>query len=45
MESWFKGLFRIPFTKFWIAKDLKKFRFLLCEEVHDKSVGKYLRVI
>lgn len=43
MESWFEPLFRIPFTIYWVSRDLRteKGKYLLSRKMFDSSIGKY----
>ena len=48
MESWFEPIFRIPFTIYWVSRDLRtksRWRFMLSRKMWDSSVGYYFEAV
>ena len=48
MEGWFAVLFRIPFTIYFVCRDLRtdaKWKFLLARKMYSPEVGYYYEAI
>jgi len=48
MESWFDVWFRIPFTSYWVAWDLRvegKKTLMLARKMFDSKIGYYFEAV